>query len=64
MTLARRRQVDLDATLDHHVIARCVRSAWLTGDDPVTGRNFNHRKQWVVERAKELAGVFAIRIHA
>ncbi len=37
---------------------------WLCGDDPFTGTNFDHRKEWVVDRAKELAGAFAVKIHA
>ncbi len=64
MTLARRQQIDLEATLDYHAISRCVRRGWLIGDDPVTGTNFDHRKEWVVDRARELVGIFAIRIHA
>ncbi len=42
----------------------CVRHAWHCGDDPVTGEYFNHPKVWSVRRSKELAGVFAVRIHA
>ena len=36
----------------------------MCGDDPVSGRNFDHRKQWLVVRIKELAAVFAIDVCA
>ena len=41
-----------------------MRRAYLCGDDPVSGRNFDHRKQWLVVRIKELAANFAIDVCA
>ncbi|MCA9016140.1 MAG: transposase [Gammaproteobacteria bacterium] len=64
MTRARHQQVSLEDTPYYHCIARCVRRAYLCGDDPVTGENFDHRKVWMVERMKQLASVFAIDICA
>jgi len=51
--------VDLDATPFYHCINRCVRSCYLLGDDRLTGRNFDHRKQWVADRIQELCTIFA-----
>nr|WP_309227493.1 hypothetical protein [Zooshikella harenae] len=45
-------------------MCRCVRRAFLCGDDRVTGQNFDHRKAWMVERLTELVKVFAIDICA
>ena len=41
-----------------------MRRAYLCGDDPVSGRNFDHRKRWLVVRIKELAENFAIDVCA
>jgi hypothetical protein len=40
-----------------HCINRCVRRAFLCRTDAVSGRNFNHRKQWIQYRLEFLAGV-------
>ena len=64
MTRARNQQVSLDDTPYYHCISRCVRRAFLCGDDPLTGENFDHRKVWLVERVKQLASIFAIDICA
>jgi REP element-mobilizing transposase RayT len=64
MTRPRSQLVSLAATPYYHCIARCVRRAWLCGDDPYTGKNFDHRKPWLIERLKLLSEVFAIDIAA
>ena len=64
MATARGLLVDIDTTPYYHCIARCVRRAFLCGDDRYSGRNFDHRKEWLVERLKFLAGIFAIDICA
>ena len=56
--------MSLQDTPYYHCISRCVRRAYLCGDDPVTGKNFDHRKQWLVSRIKTLAAQFSIDICA
>ena len=51
MTAARSQIVDATASGFYHCISRCisrcVRRAFLCGEDALTGRSFDHRKQWV-----------------
>ena len=63
-TFARSTQINLDATPYYHCVARCVRRAFLCGDDPYTGENFDHRKPWFLTQLKRAAEVFAIDICA
>jgi hypothetical protein len=39
-----------------------VRRAYLCGEDPVSGRSFEHRKGWIRSRLVELAGVFGVEV--
>ena len=64
MTRARQQLIDLSATPYYHVISRCVRRAFLCGEDKLTGKNFNHRRQWLIDRIKLLSDVFSIDIAA
>lgn len=58
---ARREIVDASQVGIYHCVSRCVRRAFLCGEDALTGRNFDHRKEWIRGRLEELAGAFAHR---
>lgn len=64
MTTARKNLINLASTPYYHCVARCVRRAFLCGKDDFSGKNYEHRRQWVVDRLKELTEVFAIEICA
>ncbi len=64
MPTPRKNQVCLDSTPYYHCISRCVRRAFLCGNDEFSGQSYEHRKQWVVDKLAELAGVFSIDVCA
>ena len=64
MTQARKNQISLSDTPYYHCMGRCVRRAFLCGEDTFTGKDYSHRKQWIVDKLKELAELFAIDVCA
>ena len=46
----------------YHCVVRCVRRAFLCGDDPVSAKNHDHRKGWIRLRLQHLAAVFGIDV--
>jgi len=64
MTYPRQLQVSLKETPYYHCIARCVRRAWLWGYDEYAGKDYSHRKYWVIDRLRLLSSIFAIEVCA
>lgn len=58
--LARREYLDPQAIQIVHVTSRCVRRAFLCGEDALTGESFEHRREWIRDRLEFLASVFAV----
>ncbi|MCP4323500.1 MAG: transposase, partial [Alteromonadales bacterium] len=64
MTQSRDSLISLSDTPYYHCISRCVRRAYLCGEDRYTGQSFEHRRQWMVDRIRALTEVFSIEVCA
>ncbi len=64
MTISRAQQIDLSVTPYYHCINRCVRRAFLCGEDKHTGQSYEHRRGWIADKIKTLSFVFAIDVAA
>ena len=64
MASPRYTQLALDDTPWYHCVSRCVRRAYLCGRDDQSGESYEHRRHWVVQRIKQLAGIFTIDVAA
>ncbi len=47
-----------------HTMSRVVRRCFLTGDDPVSGKNFDHRKVWIEDLLQKFSAQFGIDLLA
>ena len=63
MAIARKRQVSLVDTKYYHCISRCVRRAFLCGEDRFTGKSYEHRRGWVEDKLLVLAKIFCIVLY-
>ncbi|HQH29075.1 MAG TPA: hypothetical protein PLP17_16900, partial [Oligoflexia bacterium] len=64
MTCARREIVEVDKVGVYHCVTRCVRRAFLCGKDSLTGKSFEHRREWIRARLSTLSGIFAVEVAA
>jgi REP element-mobilizing transposase RayT len=62
MTLPRKQLVAVEDTPYYHVVSRCVRRSYLCGIDAYSGKDYEHRRQWIENRIRILSSLFAIDI--
>ncbi len=59
MTRPRRELVSLDDTPYYHYVSRCVRRAFLCGEDQYSGQDYSHRKGFSQHRGPLAWALFA-----
>ena len=64
MATPRKQQISLVDTPYYHCVARCVRRAFLCGEDALSGQSYEHRRVWVEDKLHFLSQVFAIEVCA
>jgi len=64
MTKARKNIISVTDTPYYHCMGRCVRRAYLCGVDDFSGKDYSHRKQWIVDKLSELTAVYLIDVCA
>ena len=55
-------QPKAEPTPYYQVIGRCAQRAYLCGVDASTGKDYEHRRLWVIERLELLCSVFAVEL--
>ena len=60
MTRPRKELVSVSDTPYYHIVSRCVRRTFLCGFDRETNTDYEHRKQWIVDRLQLLSSLFSI----
>ncbi len=55
MTRPRKDQISLSDTPYYHIVSHCVRRTFLCGLDPLTQRDYEHPRQWIVDRIRRKA---------
>jgi hypothetical protein len=60
MTTARKDIYDKEEVGVYHCFSRCVRRAFLCGTDQYTGKNYDHRKQWLEELLELAASCYVV----
>jgi REP element-mobilizing transposase RayT len=64
MTQARKNLVSVEDTPYYHLVTRGVRRTFLCGIDKTSGKNYEHRRQWIEDRIRVLPSLFAIDLCA
>ncbi len=62
MTQPRQTLISIADTPYYHIVSRCVRRSYLCGMDHTSGKSYEHRRQWIVDRIRLLSSLFAIDI--
>ena len=64
MPQPRKALISLRDTPYYHCMSRCVRRAFLCGQDEYSGINYEHRRDWLEDKLHQTASAFAIKLCA
>lgn len=64
MPQSRKALISLSDTPFYHCMSRCVRRAFLCGVDDYSGKNYEHRRDWLEDKLHQTASAFAIKLCA
>ena len=64
MATPRKQQISLQDTPYYHCVSRCVRRAFLCGEDTLTEQSYEHRRGWIEATLLSLTDIFAIEVCA
>ena len=62
MTVARRQHICLTETCYYHCMTRCVRRAFLCGVDALSGKSYQHRREWVERQLLTQSRAFCVDV--
>ncbi|MDN3682056.1 transposase [Vibrio tapetis subsp. quintayensis] len=64
MATARKQLISVDATPYYHCVSRCVRQSFLCGEDNVTNKSYEHRREWIEHKIQSLTHTYCIDVCA
>ncbi|SON49891.1 transposase [Vibrio tapetis] len=64
MATARKQLISVDATPYYHCVSRCVRQSFLCGEDSVTNKSYEHRREWIEHKIQSLTHTYYIDVCA
>ena len=64
MPKPRKSQIAVESTLMYHCVSRCVRRAFLCGDDRYSGKSYDHRRTFLEQELLRLGEVFYLDVVA
>ncbi|SON51707.1 transposase [Vibrio tapetis] len=64
MATARKHLISVDATPYYHCVSRCVRQSFLCGEDNITNKSYEHRRDWIEHKIQSLSHTYCINVCA
>lgn len=59
-----RNEIVQDGVKVYHCVSKCVRHAYLCGTESYSGKGYDHRKDWIRSRIRQLSAGYAVEVTA